>query len=641
MTAIQAFAVLKSPAVRRFAAAFRFLASTRLAAALLLILACVLVWATLLESLHGREYADWRIYHSRWFALLLALLGCNAFCAAAIRFPWKWRQAGFVLARIGLLVLLVGGLCTRWSGVEGTVTLFEGERTSQIVVPQSHQIAARWTGQSSQTPTEFTFTPGPADWSAGRSLRLGESGGVHLRVVDFLRHGRPNESWVADETARGGPMVRFRVLGADGVAVAEHRLIDQHSGDALFVGPLRVQLEQAANDAMEAEFQQPSSQPLPEQGLLTMYYEDAVRTAPVGQNLGKRIRLDDRVAVELVEYLPHAVPDRLGNFVSKGDLPKNPLVELRVFVDGQSSPFRQVAFAKDPFLTLDGVYGRACPVKFRYRHPAAPAPAGVEFLQARNGVLLCRTGANALYSAVRAVRPGDSIDMPGGFKLVLDEHLPRAACKVAFHPHSSPPTPGEAPPEAAVLVEVTAGGKKHETWLQRNSLDYGTRSVATPAGELLLTYSSAYEPLGFSFELLDIEKHQQPPGAGDADYSSTVRLIDPQRGLNDQRVLSINRPLRHAGFSLYASSFDDTGHGRQSGAFHAVRDPGRPLKYAGSLLICLGIAGVCWSRGRTVNNLPPPAAARPKRRIKEQANALADDLVRSGAGVAAGAGHGE
>ena len=52
----------------------------------------------------------------------------------------------------------------------------------------------------------------------------------------------------------------------------------------------------------------------------------------------------------------------------------------------------------------------------------------------------------------------------------------------------------------------------------------------------------------------------------------------------------MNQPLTAGNFTVFQSSFDEAGHGRESSTFSVAYDPGRAWKYAGSLTICLGIA---------------------------------------------------
>ena len=50
----------------------------------------------------------------------------------------------------------------------------------------------------------------------------------------------------------------------------------------------------------------------------------------------------------------------------------------------------------------------------------------------------------------------------------------------------------------------------------------------------------------------------------------------------------MNEPLQHLGFTLYQSSYQETPQGYLS-IFSVGKDPGRPAKYFGSILLVLGI----------------------------------------------------
>ena len=69
-----------------------------------------------------------------------------------------------------------------------------------------------------------------------------------------------------------------------------------------------------------------------------------------------------------------------------------------------------------------------------------------------------------------------------------------------------------------------------------------------------------------------------------ASYESVVTLPD-----GSDQLISMNEPLKHAGFTFYQASFESDPSGRPTASVLSVnRDPGRGLKYFGSLLIVLG-----------------------------------------------------
>jgi hypothetical protein len=130
------------PILRFFDNTYRFLASLKLAVFSLSTLAAVLAYATFFESWYGTHAVQEWIYRSKAFALLLAFLGINIFCAALIRFRWDeqqkgWtrRQTGFVITHVGLLVVLFGSWVTLNTADEGQVALREGESTSTMIRP--------------------------------------------------------------------------------------------------------------------------------------------------------------------------------------------------------------------------------------------------------------------------------------------------------------------------------------------------------------------------------------------------------------------------------------------------------------------------------------------------------------------------
>ena len=94
----------KKAAANGLSSLVRGFASVKLAVLLIVVLAVVLAAATFLESWKGREYSQWYVYGSVWFAAILGLLGISVMAAILIRFPWKPRHIGFLVTHVGILV---------------------------------------------------------------------------------------------------------------------------------------------------------------------------------------------------------------------------------------------------------------------------------------------------------------------------------------------------------------------------------------------------------------------------------------------------------------------------------------------------------------------------------------------------------
>ena len=112
---------------------YEFSASLKLAVVLIFTTAVVLGVATFVESTCGTEGVQWYIYQTPWFLALLSLLAWNIFCAAAIRYPWKRHQTGFVITHIGLLTLLAGAGIQYDGAVNSQLLVYE-KQTSQTAI---------------------------------------------------------------------------------------------------------------------------------------------------------------------------------------------------------------------------------------------------------------------------------------------------------------------------------------------------------------------------------------------------------------------------------------------------------------------------------------------------------------------------
>lgn len=168
---------------------FKWLGSLPMAVGVLLLLAVVLAAGTVVESLYSAGVARRFVYGTGWFAALLAFLALNLTCSALVRLPWRRHHAGFLLAHLGIVVVLAGSLMTQRLGRDGQITLAEGEegRTIQEPVPTLY---AQWEGGPLHVfPADFR---GQAP-SAGNPARFALEPGLLLTVEEFLLSAREQE----------------------------------------------------------------------------------------------------------------------------------------------------------------------------------------------------------------------------------------------------------------------------------------------------------------------------------------------------------------------------------------------------------------------------------------------------------------
>lgn len=589
---------------------FRFLASVGLTVGLLIVLSGVLIGATFLEAARGREQAQWFIYDSRWFIGLLALLAINSLAALLARFPWRRNQLGFMLTHVGLLALLVGAGQTYRSGIVGRISLRPGEQTDRLVLPNDTRITVLSSAEKNTQATSFTFRPGPADWPEGRVVNFKEENGLGLKVLSFLRHATEKIEWVADEQDFQGPAIKLALQGATGRLVAEDWLTASRYGGEAIVGPTRYELFPVPVETMLADFVDPPATSATPQGVLSIHYQGRLQRVVVAEQLGKQVPLGDSgTKVELCEYIPNARPAGNGRFISRGDKPTNPLLELKIYEAGQPEPLRQVAFVKLPLLTLDGVTGRDCPVKFWYHHAGQNATPGARFLQTPAGKLYCRAVKSGAFEPAVEVQAGTRIPIGGDFAITIGQHLPRARQDITFQPAEAGPQAAEA--EAAALLEVHAGATVRQVWLKRNDLQFGFQRIPTDAGLLGLSLENDSQPLGFIVQLKEFKRNPHPSRQQETLVTSTLLVKDEATEPGAEHELASGTPLQKGKFTLFQSGVREIPGGMSESVVMVTYDPGKYLKYLGGLLLACGTIVLVFGRVRKLTSGAQVTASQP------------------------------
>ncbi len=193
---------------------------------------------------------------------------------------------------------------------------------------------------------------------------------------------------------------------------------------------------------------------------------------------------------------------------------------------------------------------------------------------------------------------GGGANMPMTISFRVDDYLPAGVEKQIFEPVFLPKNQMEEAVPAS-LVEMTVGDITHEIWIQRSEAPDGSSFKPVPFGDRLfeIAYDVDRRPLGFDLKLDKFEVGFEPGTEQATKFVSKVRLDDPTEGIKDQpHTISMNEPMAHRGFKFYQmrySAIQDPHTGQRTGQFQSVFqvgfDPGRPIKYAGCIILVLGI----------------------------------------------------
>lgn len=193
---------------------FRLIGSLKIAVPLLIVLAAVLAWGTFYEARFGTAAAQRFIYHSGGFQLLLAFLAVNLAAAAFDRYPWKRRHVPFLLAHLGIILILAGAILGgRW-GVEGQLIIPEGQSNSQLQKPYNVLVVHQPNpGVYREFATRFESTPWNREPHALFRLPLPDRS-IDL-VVDRYYPDAVQEEEIIPEGERENPAVQVELSAVD------------------------------------------------------------------------------------------------------------------------------------------------------------------------------------------------------------------------------------------------------------------------------------------------------------------------------------------------------------------------------------------------------------------------------------------
>ena len=561
--------------VRTVLRCYEFLASLQLAVVLISLLAIVLGVGTFVESGFGTEAVKFGVWNTWWFTLLNALLAVSIFSAAAIRYPWKRHQTGFVITHIGLLVLLAGCLMSQRGGIDAQIPLIEGDR-GRLAYEDSHSFVLKvgTAGAADQAGSEegeltigpIPFRSGPLNWIEypgadvqpvagvastakrswfpwGMAARDGgvlfDDGSIRLEVLDFF----------ADSTAVLAPSVSLRIgsdtFGGAGAANPQSMWIPlelnwqpnplaggtprhrQNVGGGTVV--FWKARSQAETDAFLAAV--PDAElGFGKQGQLVLIADGSVHRVVVDDTVGQGRQAIEgtNIAFELTDFEP-----RLS------------AVRGRVFRGDDDAGEEVVIVADMPEVAVQatraGVYG-ALWIEPEVADSAArmqgKAKSRIDVIQGSDRQLYYRCWQPPKLTSGLLPLDGKGVDafsMPmGTLQMQVERFLPADELEVVTLPL---PFDKSKPPSAkrrAAKLRLTVDGNSEEFWLAGMPIEPAPeppnsteRKVVNGRGR---TVACTMEPdavdIGFDVALQNFERRLDPGTSQASHFSSIVKFVD-------------------------------------------------------------------------------------------------------------------
>ena len=189
----------------------RFLASIRLAVIIIIAMAILTAVGTIVEAQNDAEVAGALVYHS-WYMYLT--LGALCVCLIAVmvdRWPWKPHHMGFVLAHIGILILLFGAWLTKEFGIDGSMVFEIGQERKYVAVKEK-DIAVYASVEGTEVRPIFQqsvdFISQPPTPELPFVIDVGSD---KIEVLEYLHFAFRQSEMRASDKKMDGPAVRFQL----------------------------------------------------------------------------------------------------------------------------------------------------------------------------------------------------------------------------------------------------------------------------------------------------------------------------------------------------------------------------------------------------------------------------------------------
>ena len=288
---------------------FKILSSLKLAVLVILSIAISLAVATVIESLYDTPTAQFWVYQSTWFYGLLGLLGLNILLVALDRLPWKQRHLPFLLAHLGILILLVGSWITWRVGIDGSMRITEGESSSVVELDESFLFVSDtkkvYSIQIPWLPPMVHFKPfNTQDYALP----------FDLKVDQFLTHADPEMTYVPDSDPSHDKLNRaaVQILVEGGVMKIRQELWlwqGEDSWEDIQAGPARFSLgkKKELKKGQPTLFLNPDGNSLRYQAFSAFGKKlKGQFKKPEGQKIHPGWKGD--VTIQILRYIPSAMP---------------------------------------------------------------------------------------------------------------------------------------------------------------------------------------------------------------------------------------------------------------------------------------------------------------------------------------------
>jgi hypothetical protein len=587
---------------RRFV---RFLLSIQFGVVLIISLMFVMMFATQFEASTSTRAMKHFIYGSLWFDIGVYLFVINIVVNTLRRRPFKFRHTGFLTVHSAILIIVAGGLTTRYYGTDGTMPIPEGEANRAISLPNNDLVITA-AGHTTRHETHYELRP----WVEEHSDVYPVHGMPYSIQVDrYFPAGAVIDSLMNDAPDHS-PIVQLSMATPESEPRFGFLALSDPSFESLSAGDVRVFLAEPDDvEGLQARWshREHPEEEAPTAGALELFYADGgSEIIDVPTSLDSRIPTKrEGIELEIVQVFRSFTVTKEGHADAVGK-PENPAIHF--LLHGSRGVETHFSFTKFPDFRAQPPDGADWLVERSTWTPGSrwtSDDGGREVAIVWDGTDSFRTFTSwndPLDGVPLARAETRTFDQRSFFLRILDaaphgrvsrvvvktsDEILRPVVRVRLvEPVSSPVLFASVVNAIKGAPEVEpAPIRPNDAWVFHQD----AFTFETPHGPLDVRYEGRSIPLDFAIHLDDFREEQYPGIGMAASYESHVR-VQPDGGDEFPTEIKMNHPLKYAGFVFYQASFQRTPQGDEITVLSVARDPGMSVSFFG---YCVLIAGLC------------------------------------------------
>lgn len=189
------------------------LASLKLAVTIIISIAVLTAIGTFVEAKYDAYAAKKLVYDTWYMYLILGSLVVNLTAVMIDRLPWKKRHAAFVLAHIGIIILLAGSVLTWQFGLDGSMRVGIGESNKFVQTPETDVVVYTSFDGDRYTKTlekEVDFFRRPPTSDNPFEITTADPD-KSIKIVDYKKYVIPSKKVVEGEKGIAGAGLRFQL----------------------------------------------------------------------------------------------------------------------------------------------------------------------------------------------------------------------------------------------------------------------------------------------------------------------------------------------------------------------------------------------------------------------------------------------